>query len=365
MNVQAFINNVSFPKSLKELEYYADWQFDVETLMREKTVEWTVPKWAVPGDIVLFFHAKTAIQQIRRLETILKKDNDAGFVDRELLAEALQRARRLYNLYGGKIMAIGRVIAQPFYEPHPFMSEEEEMEQNIEFRTNRKIFAMVGDIQLLSCPVDIAEFSDFIFVSRQSAITPVVGSDFERLKEIIRARNPVPEYLLESRVIPLPLQKINGTNWLEVTREYRRRFPLEIQFRRFYVDYFLRVLGDQKKFFAECRCIREGKQTGFADNAIKLNGKWCFVEVKLNVQTEQHLQDQLKKYCEVECAALHEERILKQSELWQRTVLVLDTMHCYCYDERTDQLTQIETLDDIRTEAEIRNLRSRIIPMLQ
>ena len=31
MNVQAFLNNVSFPKNLEELDYYKD-EFDVETL---------------------------------------------------------------------------------------------------------------------------------------------------------------------------------------------------------------------------------------------------------------------------------------------------------------------------------------------
>lgn len=356
MNVQAFLNNISFPRTLEELDYFAD-AFNVEEILTVTQTEWTAPKWAVPGDIVFFFHAKTAIQRITHLETELKKEKDTMTAERyQRLWDSLQRARSIYKRYGGKIFALGTISARPIYD----VQEGDEL-----FHWKSRFYAPIDQIFVLEQPVDIAEFSDFIFVSRQSAITPVVGSDFERLKEIIRAKNPVPEYFLESRAIPLPLQKINGENWLEVTREYRRRFSLEIQFRRFYVDYFLRVLGDQKKFFAECRCIREGKQTGFADNAIKLNGKWCFVEVKLNVQTEQHLQDQLKKYCEVECAALHEERTLMQSELWQRTVLVLDTIHCYCYDERTDQLTQIEMLDDIRTEEEVRNLRSRIIPMLQ
>ena len=32
MNVQAFLNNVSFPKNLEELDYYKD-EFDVERYM--------------------------------------------------------------------------------------------------------------------------------------------------------------------------------------------------------------------------------------------------------------------------------------------------------------------------------------------
>lgn len=259
MNVQAFLDNVSFPKNLKELGYYADRCFDVEVLMQENRVEWTVPKWAVRGDIVLFFHAKTAIQQIRRLETELRENTEINGAKQKKLEDALKRARQLYNLYGGKIFAIGKVEEKPFYDLHPFMSEEEESRLNIQFRTSRRIFARVDGVQLLARPVDIAEFSDFIFVSRQSAITPVVGNDFEHLKEIIATKNNVPDYFRKSRAIPLPLQRINAENWLDVTRQYRRLFTLEIQFRRFYVDYFLRVLGQQKKFLGGMQMLSSRK----------------------------------------------------------------------------------------------------------
>ena len=175
----------------------------------------------------------------------------------------------------------------------------------------------------------------------------------------------MPPYLLESRAIPLPLQKINAENWLEVTQAYRRLFTLEIQFRRFYVDYFLRVLGDQKKFFSECACHRDDKCTGFADNAVKLGGKWCFVEIKLNVQAEQHLHDQLKKYCHAEWADLREEHVLRQERIWQNTMLVMDTTSLYCYDAATDQLDLLVQLDAIRTEEDVRILREEFIPRLR
>ena len=165
MNVQAYLNNVSFPKNMEELDHYAD-QFDVEVLMCSEWVEWTVPKWTVPGDIVLFFHAKTAIQSIRRLETALKKEKEhLSQREYERLWNALQRARLLYQKYGGKILAIGKVAEQPFYDAHPGMSEEEKLQLNINFITNRRIFAKIDEICLLPCPVDISEFSDFIFVS--------------------------------------------------------------------------------------------------------------------------------------------------------------------------------------------------------
>ena len=181
---------------------------------------------------------------------------------------------------------------------------------------------------------------------------------------MIATKNEIPKYLKESAAIPLPLQKINAENWLEITKHYRRLFQLEIQFRRFYVDYFLRALGDQKKFYAECQCYKNGKRTGFADNAIKIGGKWCFVEVKLNVNAEQHLSAQLQKYSQVEGMIAKEEEVRPQEKLWQNCVLVIDTENFYRYDALSDKLDVIKNLDEIHGEEDIKYLRDEIIKRL-
>ena len=356
MNVQAFIDNISFPMTLEELERFADW-FNVEEILNVAETEWTAPRWAVEGDIVFFFHAKTAIQKITMLETKLKQEKtEYSEEDYQWLWKSLQRARELYKSYGGKIFAIGRISGRTEYD-----SQEGDEVLHWESR----FYAPIDRIFVLQQPIDISEFSDFLVVSTRGAITPVVGSDFDRLKKIICAKNEIPDYLKRSRAIPLPLQKINPENWLDVTQEYRRLFALEIQFRRFYVDYFLKVLGQQKTFYAECECYQQGKRTGFADNAIKIGGKWCFVEVKLNIHAEPHLHDQLKKYCHAERVILQKgERTLTQEKVWQNTMLVIDTEDFYIYSVSSDQLTLLESLDKIKTESNIKALQKRILPLL-
>lgn len=89
------------------------------------------------------------------------------------------------------------------------------------------------------------------------------------------------------------------------------------------------------------------------------------MEVKLNVNAEPHLRDQLKKYCYVEQANLHEEEMLTQLHIWQSTVLVIDTTDFYCYDAVSNQLTRLKKLDEVRTEGDIRKLREEILPMLR
>lgn len=64
MNVQAFIDNISFPKNLEELEDFVD-EFDVEQVLRVDETEWTAPKWAVEGDIVFFFTRRLRFNGLR------------------------------------------------------------------------------------------------------------------------------------------------------------------------------------------------------------------------------------------------------------------------------------------------------------
>ena len=356
MNVQAFIDNISFPRTLVELERFAD-GFNVEEILTVDETGWTAPRWAVEGDVVFFFHAKTAIQKITALETKLRREK-AEYLeeDYQWLWESLQRARELYKLYGGKIFAIGRISGRTEYD-------SQEGDEILHWAS--RFYAPIDIIYVLQQPIDISEFSDFLPVSTRGAITPVVGSDFDRLKKIITSKNDIPQYLQESRAIPLPLKRINAKNWLEITQHYRRLFALEIQFRRFYVDYFLKVLGAQKKFYAECECYRQGRRTGIADNAIKIGGKWCFVEVKLNIHAEPHLHNQLQKYCRVEKSVLDKERTIEQEGLWQNSMLVIDTTDFYFYNALTDDLTHLKNLDEIRTEREIKALQEKIILMLQ
>ena len=75
--VNAHINNISFPKTIEQLEdfIYEHGCYNVEDVINEATdgyTNWTVPRSSVVGDIVLYFHAKSAIQWIRKLETTTK-----------------------------------------------------------------------------------------------------------------------------------------------------------------------------------------------------------------------------------------------------------------------------------------------------
>ncbi len=360
LSVQAFINNISFPETIEELEWfiYEHGCFNVEDVLYEEKTNWTVPKWAKAGDIVFFMHSKTAISKITALRTQLNKTKDQ-FSKEEygIFMEWINIAIHLYKEFGGKIFAIGRVSGNPVYEA---------VEDNDLFHWKSRLYGDINGVIQLTEPVDISEFNSFILVSRGGAITGVFGEQFERLRAIIEAKNPLPRYVRDSVSIPIPLRKINRHNWIELAGQYRRSFFLEIQFRSFYVDYLLSLLGDKRKIYRECRCTKSIYPDSFVDNVILLNGKYLPIEVKLYINAEKNLKGQVVKYTNVDkCYLIKKSQdYITSNEMYGNHVLVIDTFGIYVYEATTDNLSKIYDLDNLKTEKDIKEIKAIILSIL-
>ncbi|MBR6524903.1 MAG: hypothetical protein IKT57_02920 [Clostridia bacterium] len=353
--VNAHINNISFPKTIKQLEefIYEHGCYNVEDVLNEAAdgyTIWTVPRSSVVGDVVLYFHAKTAIQWIRKLETATKTLNPE-LHDKALLLEWLQRARALYALYGGKIFAIGRVSSRP------------EREDDVEpIHWSGRVYADIKDLHLLETPVDISEFNSFILVSRQSAITPLPSNEFEKLKEIVHTKNPhIPEWFLESKIGNNMLSKVNQNNFLEITDLYRKRFPLEVNFRSYYVDYFLQTLSG-KNVFRECQCHTQKTPLARVDNVFEFNGKTLLLEVKLNIALESDLISQLNQYICADSICLSTDQCKKITDFEKEFMFVIDVYAMYRYDVKHRKLVKLFDLDKIKSRDDIiRNMHNAMV----
>ncbi len=344
--VNAHINNISFPKTLNQLEdfIYEHGCYNIEDVINEAAdgyTYWTVPRSSVVGDVVLYFHAKTAIQWIRKLETATKA-SDPEVHDRTLLMEWLQRARVLYSLYGGKIFAIGRVGSRP----------EQEDDVN-PYHWSGRVYAKVKDLYLLETPIDISEFNSFVLVSRQSAITPLPSSEFEKLKLLIKTKNPsTPNWFLESKIGDNNLSKVNQNNFLQITDSYRKRFPLEINFRSYYVDYFLKTLSG-KNVFRECQCHTEKTPLARVDNVFEFCGKRLLLEVKLNIALETDLISQLNQYVYAEYICLSNAQDGQITDFEKKIMFVIDVYAMYRYEVKNKELVKMFDLDEIKSKDDI------------
>ena len=350
----AYINNITFLKTLDEVETLIDSHdgYDIEILLGAESVDWTAPRWGMAGDICLFMHAKNAKTDISRLRTELRNSSHYDDSEKEEIFDWLDRGKELYNQYGGKIFAVAQIVGQPY-------DDSEATYEGAHWKM--RIYAEMGNIWILDNPIDISEFRDFIIISSRGAITPLYGGDYDKLKELIISKNPnPPTYFRNSAVNLVPMTKIDEDNWLSISSQYRGSFIYEIQFRRYYVDYFLKVLGDRKTIYSECRVVKPGVTTkARMDNVILFCGRYLPVEVKLSVLLEEHLEDQVSQYCNDSAVFLDkdEKRSVSADRFYNNHVLIIDRQNLYLYDDRNRMIVEIYNLDAIHQPADILKFR--------
>lgn len=355
--VQSYIANVSFPASLEEMEELVNGEYymDMEALLLFNDAKFTAPKWAAKGDIVFFYHAKSAITKIRHLKSLLKNESDKYKQVYDEIVEYLETAEEIYKKYGGKIFAVGTVCEE-------LEIVKDDPREHLHWRSN--IYAPINKITNLHFPVDKVKFEEYVKLSMQRTITPVPGTAFNGLRKLVLRYNDVP-FIEDCEASPIPLKDINDKNWMEVAKEYKRRFFLEIQFRKFYVDYLLKSLSDTKKIYSECSCWKNDAHTGFADNFITMNKKYLAVEVKLNIDTERDIQNQLEKYSFCNMVKLDKKTTIYKKDIHQSYVLVIDMNKICIYNSTSKTMKKFADLDSLKCMYDVKKLRNEIIKIME
>ena len=137
-----------------------------------------------------------------------------------------------------------------------------------------------------------------------------------------------------------------------------------MQFRKFYVDYLLSAISDQKKIFSECACYRKGKPTGYVDNCILFNKRWVPVEVKLNFDAERDLISQLKQYTDVERIVLERGRECDE-KIDRQFVIIIDVTRIGVFDGYNEKITMVTEIDELKTISDLMMLRSQLIKHME
>lgn len=173
---ESFITNISFPKTLEEVMYFINvrGKFDVQEILEADYVEWTAPKEAFIGETVYFMHSKTSIDTIRRLKReLIFLEDELGPRSVALLRTALTKGEELYREVGGSIFAEGKVCGE-------IIIDNIATRDNLHWRS--KYYAPIDSIVQINPPINIAEFRDFITVSRTGAITKLTADQNEKLR---------------------------------------------------------------------------------------------------------------------------------------------------------------------------------------
>ena len=354
--VEAFVTNISVPKTLEELyDYYLE-DNDAQHLIVDANstgmTNWSVPRWVKYGDIVLFMHAKNANSILTSMRTKIR----SGYVSDKKKAAQMEKAiadqLAFHKQYGGKIYAIGKICGKP---------KLEEIDPELHFEAHA--FCDIDSLFLLERPIDISEFNSFMKISSMSSVTPVFGQIYDRLKELIVEKNAVPGYFQYSYSTPFPHNAVNKENWIQLGLEYRLSFSLEIQFRQCYVDYLLSGIGDQKTAYMECTCYKGSNPVTFVDNVIKIDKKLLPVEVKLNIELESNLMRQCEQYCQLDRIILDKktQREANMRDVINDKVLVIDTYAVYMFNLNNKMIETLYDLENLKSHEDIRELREIVI----
>lgn len=171
----AFITN--FQSSIELVDYLERYSLDKKTNIdkiledaEKDYTEWTVDKDAKIGDTVYFMCAKTSIDHMRSL----RKNIRENYLDDALL-EFTESQFEKYKKYAGKIIAIGKIVSEPFQADSGYIKPY----------WRSPWYASIEEMNLLKNPVDISQFRDFIMVSRTGAITRLTIDQGERLNNLI------------------------------------------------------------------------------------------------------------------------------------------------------------------------------------
>jgi hypothetical protein len=201
---------------------------------------WTVPRWAVQGDVVFFYHAKKALSRINSLMPQLKAmaPNVRGS-DRRLLADAMNlllQERELTIRFGGSIFACARITGRAEVN----LSEEE--------RTRSKhwrspIYGPIAQVHVFERPLSYDVFGRYVTLSTGS-ITPLEAPAFNRLRSLLSAENALPGYVVNARIASEGFRDVTADNWKRISCTAGARFRDEAQLRVYLIDHLLRELKD-------------------------------------------------------------------------------------------------------------------------
>jgi hypothetical protein len=290
--VQACITTIGFPKTFeqaasisKSSPLAARWKTDLEKLLScgpQDPVDWTAPRWFDIGDILFFYHAANAPQNIAKLLEEAEQNQAYNHY-----IPVLKRAAGLAQQYAGCIFACAEVTGPTFYENGG--------QEGSHYRSRH--YAPAKQVHIFSKPIRADDFRSITKINGQTALTLLDPKAFDGIKALLAQHNQLPVYLQQARVGIVDYQQVDSTNWRQIVCSPEARFNDEVYMRSYLTNYLLEELKDPgTTLLEECRCRRRGRQTGCVDYMIQLHGQWLPVEAKLNIQAERDLFAQVAKY---------------------------------------------------------------------
>ena len=299
MSVRAFITAMTFPDDYEVLVDMLDRNrglYDLglvfERARLKRTVSWSSPRWARPGDVAFFYCTKNWMEKIRRLKADTLDNADwriggkrAPTSEHKALLSALRDAEEIQNDYGGTIFAVGQV-----------KGSAERDTGDPEFWLANQWFSEIGKLSSARI-VESARIAEHVKLTPRGTVTLVPAAAARAfLKEMFGALPP--KWLRQTVFWDQHSLKKLREEWTAFVASEHFRPINEAELREQFVDHVTNLLSSSKVWH-ECRCLAGGRALGIADYVIELHGKLVVVETKLQITNSVELEqavDQVRRY---------------------------------------------------------------------
>lgn len=167
-----YIINFTVSRDFEEIDYCFNngQQTNIDILLGDFTIgetNWTVPKTAKPGDIVLFLCGKNSKANLGSAVAHAQAGYSKEFYD------FVNKEKALYQQYSGYLMGVGTINSVPEYDAdYPGW------------------FSDIAQLTQLNTPIHMDEFKSFIKLNSFGSITYLKDEQFERLKWVVNQKNP-------------------------------------------------------------------------------------------------------------------------------------------------------------------------------
>ncbi len=169
---RAFILNFNAPRSFEDILYFFETSkgSNLTLLMQDfeaGETSWSVPKYAMPGDTVLFMCAKSA-----RANLGMAASHLPAHVSQNLL-KFIGEQKKEYQRYSGSLIGCGVINTKPVYDAD-----------------NKWWVSDIGQLFRFAESVRIDDFRSFITISSRGSVTALTDAQQEQLRWLICLRNP-------------------------------------------------------------------------------------------------------------------------------------------------------------------------------
>ena len=166
-----YILNFTVSKELDDIKYQFDEHrktnltFILDDFNTGKT-NWSVPRSAVPGDIVVFLCAKKARDNLGMATSGIPDDYGQDFRD------FVEAEKVLYKKYSGNVLGYGVISSMPEY-----------------YEGNNRWYADINPLHQIPNPILYDDIKSFIDINSWSSITHIKEDQWEHLKWLVNLKN--------------------------------------------------------------------------------------------------------------------------------------------------------------------------------